>query len=258
MLLIKKKFDVGVFATGLNPMLSSIMQITRLCRETECAPCPPECATDLACNVALARKFDETIDESDAFIPDAVFVEREVAQLCRKYRLEFMNDNFICVYPSTDLPHRPRWPIENLLVIIRRFKEDGINWKIVVVGSAIEGRDWDKVDTEKIADVNLAGKMSIQETASLLKRCNLTIGNDGGLMHVAGALDCPLVNVMTNTPLRYKPPGNNTIIVHSSMTCCDEVYPNRPTDCVATRCCGGISIDSVYDACFNLIRLIPR
>lgn len=252
-LVLKRKYDIAVFATGLNPALSLIIKLTGISRKTVCAPGPPVCSTDLACNVALARRFDDTVRGADAFIPAVDSVENETIRITRKFGIELGVDDVMCVYPSTDLPHRPRWPLENLLMIMKRFKENRFGWKIIVVGSASEGRDWDEVDTEGISDANLAGKLSIHETAFLLKKSLLTFGNDGGLMHVAGSVGCPLVDVMTNTPHRYKPPGHKTVVVHSALACCDNLYPKRPANCLTARCTEDISIEMVYNACMNFV-----
>ncbi len=115
----------------------------------------------------------------------------------------------------------------------------------------MEGKEWDSIDSDGIADANLAGKLSILGSASVIKKCALVIGNDGGLMHVAGAVGCPLVAVMANTPISYRPPGENTTVIHSKLGCCNGIYPNRPKDCSSPKCTEAIKIKEVYEACIE-------
>ena len=106
-------------------------------------------------------------------------------------------------------------------------------------------------------DANLAGKLSILGSASLLSKCSLTIGNDGGLMHVAGAVGCPLVVVMPNTPLSYRPPGKNVKIIHSMHACCSGLYPHRPKDCKKPKCIEDISVEAAFKACKEILEQTP-
>ena len=242
---MKSGFDLGVFATGLNPHLSIFLKIAAGIRKVVYASKPPICHTDLSCNLELARQFNPNISEKDVFLPltDAYFSEAET--LLDQYNLSWKNDRIIAIYPSTNLWHRPRWELKNLIGVARQIKDNGFEGKIVVVGSQEEGKEWEKEDTESVADAILAGDLSILGTAALLSRCCLTLGNDGGLVHVAGAVGCPLVVVMTNTPLSYKPPGENTKVIHSKMDCCDSLYPNRPKSCKFALCKEDIPLEQV-------------
>ena len=64
-----------------------------------------------------------------------------------------------------------------------------------------------------MTDANLAGKISIPAVAAILSKASLAIGNDGGIIHVAGAVGCPLVAIMPNTPSSYRPAGRKTKII---------------------------------------------
>lgn len=246
-------FDLGVFSTGLNPKLSVLLKLTAGIRNVFCAPNPPACETDLSCNLALARRFGENIDENDVFIQlnDNAWVEAN--KNLGSYGIIGDTDDIIAVYPSADLRHRPRWEISKLIRVITLIRKNGFRGKVVVLGSAEEGREWMKADTQEEADAVLAGKISITGSAALLRRCRLAVGNDGGLMHVAGAVGCPVVVVMTNTPLSYRPPGQKIKVIHSSLTCCTGLYPNRPKSCKRAKCSDDISVREVFEACQQML-----
>jgi len=49
-------------------------------------------------------------------------------------------------------------------------------------------------------DASYLDQLTIRETAAVLERCALYVGNDSGLMHVAAAVDCPQVIVFGAMP----------------------------------------------------------
>lgn len=246
-------FDIGAFASGLNPKLSNFLKLTAGIRNIVCAPNPPACASDLSCNIALARHFDDNISEGDVFIPSTEESWLEANEALKKHGISWDDEKIIAVYPSTEHDHRPRWYISRLTQVIKLLKRNRFEGKIVVIGSTAEGEEWGKIDTDKQADANLAGELSILGIASLFTKCSLAIGNDGGLMHMAGTMGCPVVVVMTNTPLSYRPPGEKVRVIHSKLTCCNSVYPRRPKSCKVAQCKDDIMVEEVYRACIHLL-----
>lgn len=245
-------YDLGVYATGLNPKLPFALKTMAGVRRTVCGPNPPEYHTDLECNVALARRFDTGTSSADSFVPISEAAEAEANEILQASGIQ-VGDTLLAVYPSTDLPHRPRWPLSHFVEIIRRIRKQHAGGKIVVLGSRAEGRDWRVADAEHIVDANLAGRLSITASAAVLRRCSLAIGNDGGLMHVAGAVGCPMVAVMVNAPPTYSPPGLHTTVVRSQLECCSATYPIKPSWCHDTRCRQSVSFEEVYRACMEIL-----
>jgi ADP-heptose:LPS heptosyltransferase len=47
--------------------------------------------------------------------------------------------------------------------------------------------------------LNLVGKTTVGQLAAVLRRCDLLVGNDGGVMHIATAVDTPVVAVFGPT-----------------------------------------------------------
>jgi ADP-heptose:LPS heptosyltransferase len=242
-------FDIGVFATGLNPRLPGLLKLVSGIRRTERAPNPPTYSTDLACNVALAQRFDDKISEHDVFIPLTEESCVEAKEALRRHGVSWDESRIIAVCPSTDMWHRPRWELIKLKQVVLRLLRDGFDGKVVVIGTAREGKEWEQAEMEGVQAINLAGKLSISASASLLNRCCLALCNDGGLMHVAGTVSCPVVVVMPNAPLSYHPPGENTAVIHSRLSCSMACYPRRPKECKTAACLDDITIEEVYRAC---------
>ena len=54
--------------------------------------------------------------------------------------------------------------------------------------------------------VNLAGQMELNQAVDLMSDCVAVVSNDSGLMHVAAALNRPLVALYGPTSPQYTPP----------------------------------------------------
>lgn len=251
-------YDIAVFATGLNPQLGSLLKIATGIRHIFNAPKPPLYDTDMACNLYLARRFNPQASEQDLFVPISDSGRAEAGRILKQIDFNDKREHLIALYPSSELPHRPRWEIFKLLEVAKRLKRDRLSIKFVVVGSRQEGADWSMVDKRRLVDANLAGDLSLQGITALIAQCSLTLGNDGGLVHVAGAVQCPLVVIMPNTPLSYMPPGGETTVIRSKLTCCTGLYPKRPLWCKDADCTEDISVEDVYEACRNTLNKQTR
>jgi heptosyltransferase-2 len=96
----------------------------------------------------------------------------------------------------------------------------------------------------KIPPVNLCGKTTLRQAVSIIDRCHLFVTNDSGLMHVAGALNIPLVAIFGSTnPVTTAPCGSKSHIVRVPMDCSPCLKPSCPED---HRCMTEISVDQVY------------
>ncbi len=76
--------------------------------------------------------------------------------------------------------------------------------------------------------IDRTGKTDLQELVSLLKSCEGYVGNDSGLMHLAGALGCPTVGIFgSSNPDWTRPGGRNSTYVTADGFQCSPCY--RPT-----------------------------
>ncbi|MFH1077152.1 MAG: lipopolysaccharide heptosyltransferase II [Pseudomonadota bacterium] len=97
--------------------------------------------------------------------------------------------------------------------------------------------------------VNLCGKTSLCEAMALIRRCCLFITNDSGLMHIASALDVPLIAIFGPTNSKTTGPvGAKSRIVQVAVECSPCLKPECPTD---HRCMKDITVDMVFDALYR-------
>ena len=107
--------------------------------------------------------------------------------------------------------------------------------------------------------VNLAGLTTIHESAALIERCDLFLGNDSGPMHVATAVGTPVVAVFGPSNSRawgpYTPPGEtgpHTVVARDlpCMPCFYRVHSLGLREGCGTRpCLTMLSPERVLEAC---------
>lgn len=107
------------------------------------------------------------------------------------------------------------------------------------------GADW---------GIDLSGKTSIHQTAAILKRCKLLICIDSLLLHLASAVNTPVVAIFGCTDPCYRLPYNNISIGVQTSGNCRGCYHNGQykTHCRCFReriyCMEEVSIEDVINA----------
>ncbi|MEI8365774.1 MAG: lipopolysaccharide heptosyltransferase II [Parachlamydiaceae bacterium] len=98
--------------------------------------------------------------------------------------------------------------------------------------------------------INLAGKTSLRELMACIQTCSVLLTNDSGPMHIASALNVPLVAIFGSTSnVKTGPYGGGTII-HKHVECSPCYKRVCPID---FRCMKRIEEEEVYQAIIKLI-----
>ncbi len=143
------------------------------------------------------------------------------------------------------------WPPERFAGLSDTLVERGL--KVVLVGHSDDQGIGEVVQgTAKHKLISLIGQTSLLELAGLMKRCALFIGNDGGPMHMAAAVGCPVVALFGPTdPMVWGPKGKQTAVLYKGLDCRDCFYPG----CFRgeSSCMKQISVDEVYEAARRFI-----
>ena len=86
--------------------------------------------------------------------------------------------------------------------------------------------------------LDLVGQLSLKETAAVLARADLFLGNDSGPMHLAAAVGRPIVTFFgPSEPHKYRPYGVPLRLLEIALPCrpCDHVHCIHPEFLCMTR-----------------------
>ncbi|QIQ22404.1 ADP-heptose--LPS heptosyltransferase RfaF [Zophobihabitans entericus] len=112
--------------------------------------------------------------------------------------------------PGAEFGPAKRWPDYHYAALADLLVEQGS--QIVIFGSA-KDRDVGESIIAKSGHpdscINLAGSTSLDQAVNLLAGCKAVVSNDSGLMHIAAALDRPLVALYGPSSPDFTPPLSN-------------------------------------------------
>jgi heptosyltransferase-2 len=163
-------------------------------------------------------------------------------------------DIVVVVHPGASCPSK-RWPARNFATVADRLAEKH-RAKIIVIAGEDESAIGNSVAKAiKAGCVDLSGRTTVGDLASIFKRSSLLISNDSGPVHVACAMGTPVVAIFGRSdrglsPGRWGPSGRDDIVLHKDVGC---------TICLAHRCRRGfrcleaITSDEVLDAADRIL-----
>ena len=131
-------------------------------------------------------------------------------------------DLFIVVHPSASCVSK-RWPSQYFLTLIRMLIHH-LKAKVAVVTSKEEVVYGEAIVKGERKVIDLRGKLTLSQLASLLKRADLFISNDSGPVHIAASLGTPVISIFGRnekglSPPRWRPLGERSFYLHKDVGC---------------------------------------
>ncbi len=135
-----------------------------------------------------------------------------------------------------------RWPVKNIAEFVRKLQTKLDVKGICILGSASEKELCEELKRSLgIPAVVLAGETSLNETAMILKKSALFAGNDGGLVHLARALEVPLIGFYGPVPPEvygpYPPSQSAATVFKKGLECRPCYHKFRFNNACATIAC---------------------
>lgn len=121
-------------------------------------------------------------------------------------RLELRANGSIAVFcPGAEYGTAKRWPAAYYAELAKDLVHEGR--AVWLLGSPKDAGVGDEiVRLSGNACVNLCGRTKLDDAVDLLSCADLVISNDSGLMHVAAALDRPMIALFGSSSPRFTPP----------------------------------------------------
>jgi len=159
----------------------------------------------------------EQLNKSFGFDCSNLSVETSLNEEEEASKIIHNNNKYVVIFPGGNW--KPKiWPITKYNTLIKKLSLNNKKVKFLLVGSDLEKNIYyselvKEINGELIID--LFGK-SLTLTAAYMKRCNLFVGNDSGLMHLAAACKLPTIGLFGPTnDIVYSPWGKNNIVIRT-------------------------------------------
>lgn len=150
-----------------------------------------------------------------------------------------------------------RWPLERYIVLAQRLAGQ-VNATFVVVGGQDERPLGDALSTAVgTALLDLTGRTTLRQLGAVLQECDLLVSNDSGVMHIATAVETPVVALFGPSNHRawgpWTPSGRRgpSIVLRAELPCSPCFYTGHslgtPEGCPERTCLQLITPEQVTD-----------
>lgn len=153
-----------------------------------------------------------------------------------------------------------RWPLADFESLGRWLRDEHGATLLVVGGPAERPLGQHLIRGLRTDVINTAGRTTLRQAAALLKRCDLFVGNDTGLMHLASAAHVPVVEISchpttgsplaANAPQRFGPWKVPSVVLQPRVAqppCVEGCRADRP------HCIRQVTVAQVKDAAETLL-----
>lgn len=182
------------------------------------------------------------------FMPIKPESERWVEELFKREGIK-ASDSLLALHPAASCPSKV-WPNERFAQVADKLVQQYGFKVLVICGPKDLALAEGVIKQMRSLAINLSGKTSVSQLASVLKRCNLFISNDSGPVHIAAAVGTPVISIFGRnqaglSPARWGPTGKKDKILHKEVGCIECLAHN----CVKEfTCLKAITVDDVVKA----------
>ncbi|VAX35440.1 ADP-heptose--lipooligosaccharide heptosyltransferase II [hydrothermal vent metagenome] len=139
--------------------------------------------------------------------------EQWVSEFCRVHKIDDKN-KLIAIHPGASDPAKC-WPAHCFAELIEQLYAK-YHAKCVIVGASnIQNITQKIISSTQHSIIDLTGKTTVSQLVSILKRADMLVSNDSGPVHIAAALQTPVISIFTRNqpginPERWHPLGNKS------------------------------------------------
>jgi len=197
------------------------------------------------------QRFVALSDERDAVdAPCYEFPALEIKQASQKNVLEcFKLDQqlpILALCPGAEYGPAKCWPAKHYAAVAKKAISE--NWQVWILGSEKDRAIAEEIKTSVGSDqcLQLAGETTLEQVILLLSLASQVISNDSGLMHIAAAVDSPVIALYGSSDPNFTPPLNtNAQVVTLNMSCSPCFKRECPLEHL--KCLWDISPDMLWN-----------
>lgn len=166
----------------------------------------------------MVQRFAALAFEKQAAMPDVLPVPtlsvsdalREAA--LQAHQITLSGKPMLALCPGAEFGSSKQWPTDYYAFVANHYL--AVGWDVWIFGSKNDALAAEKIQQKTNGQcVNLAGKTQLAQAIDLLSLATVILTNDSGLMHIAAALDKPLIALYGSTSPDFTPPFSKKAVV---------------------------------------------
>ena len=161
------------------------------------------------------------LGSNEQFIPKPRLSAEQVEPILQALNIEYPRVPILALCPGAEYGPAKCWPVEYYVTCAKQKIREG--WQVWIFGSEKDAPIGEKIQAAS-GCLNLCGKTSLPEAVDLLSLSAAVITNDSGLMHVAAALEKPLIALYGSSNPGMTPPLSNVAHILSLGLDCSPCY----------------------------------
>ncbi|MCF7894510.1 MAG: glycosyltransferase family 9 protein, partial [Candidatus Omnitrophica bacterium] len=185
----------------------------------------------------------ESLKISDVLFPLPISAEDK--KIVNNFLFKLDNEKLIALNPNAKRQTN-RWPLKRFGEV-GRWLVNHYNARVFIIGGNADRKRMAELKKMiGVGAVDLAGKFSLLQTIELLKHCQFLVSNDSGAIHMASAVNTPVVGIYSARDLKNKwyPYGERNVIFRKSPKC--QVCFKE--ECNNLACLNKVKTDEVCEA----------
>lgn len=148
------------------------------------------------------------------------------------------------------------WGIDNIMKLLLKLSAFDLN--ILLIGGKQEKPllEYIRKNTKEHLGIDFVGKTSIKESIALVSSCDLVIGVDTGMQHVAAAVGTKTLSIFGPTnPETHGPLSRQSYFIQSGTPCQNCYGTSKYVTCKDRTCLNAITTDMVINKACDILKI---
>jgi len=178
------------------------------------------------------------------------------AKFLEKNGFDSLKQTLFAIHPFAANPKRA-WHIDNFIDVAKAIQRDDKK-NVIFLGGKRDTESieyiYKKLDRKPLIAI---GMTDIRQTMAILSFCRALLCNDSGIMHLAAALDIPVVAIFgPQSPVKFGPYSKNAYVIYKAFPCspCKQKFFKEcePSERMTPKCLEAVTIDEVTQKCLTI------
>lgn len=163
-------------------------------------------------------------------------------------------ERILAIHPAASCPSKI-WPAERFAQVADILAKKFSLKTLIIASPGDAGLGVSVISKMQGKGFDFSGRTSLSQLASLLKRCALFISNDSGPVHMASAVNTPVISIFGRSqpglsPRRWGPVGEKDKYLHKDIGCAQCLAHNCKKNFACLR---AISVEEVVEAAGQIL-----